>query len=170
MGGEDIGAFEAFIVDYQKRAFSIAYRILGNVDDAQDAVQEAFLRAFRSWKGFRGDSAVTTWFHSVVVNTSIDVGRKRKSVVRPYESVPDKPDTTIRGPEKAAQGVEIRETVRDALKKLPERQRDVFFLRHFEGLDVKEIGKSLGLAEGTVKVHLSRAVHALKKGLSHYDL
>ena len=162
--------FESFVLGYQKKAFSAAYRITGNVDDAQDAVQEAFVRAFRSQGNFRGDAAVTTWFHGVVVNAALDVMRKRKGLPAAVEELPEPPGGGGGRPEDEARKSEIRERIRKAVYRLPERQRDVFLLKHFEHMSVKEVGAALGLAEGTVKVHLSRAVNTLKEELSEDDL
>jgi RNA polymerase sigma-70 factor (ECF subfamily) len=170
MRESDTAAFEAFVLGYQKRAFSIAYRITGSVEDARDAVQEAFVRAFRSREDFRGEAAVTTWFHRVVVNASLDVLRKRASLPVAVEEIPERPEHGVVRPEESARRGEIRRMVESAVHRLPERQRDVFLLKHFEGLSVKEVGATLGLAEGTVKAHLSRAVHALREELSEHDL
>ena len=162
--------FEAFVLGYQKKAFSVAYRITGNVEDARDAVQEAFVRAFKSRNDFRGEAAVTTWFHRVVVNASLDVMRKRRTVPMVLEELPDRPGRSGPRPEERAGRNEIREKIRRAVHRLPERQRDVFLLKHFEEMSVKEVAAALGLAEGTVKVHLSRAVHALKEELCEDEL
>jgi RNA polymerase sigma-70 factor (ECF subfamily) len=162
--------FEAFVLGYQKQAFSVAYRITGSVEDAQDAVQEAFVRAFRSREDFRGEAAVTTWFHRVVVNAALDVMRKRKGLPIVVEELPDRAGDSDPRPEESARRAEIRERIRQAVHRLPERQREVFLLKHFENMSVKEVGIALGLAEGTVKVHLSRAVNTLKEELCEDDL
>ena len=162
-------SLESFVLDCQQKAFSVAYRILGNVHDARDAVQEAFMKAFGSRGDFRGDAAVTTWFHRIVVNASLDLLRRR-SVRRAVDEMPDLADDTRPGPEENAGRSEVRKIVRNAVDGLPERQRDVFLLKHFEGLSVREVGIALGLAEGTVKAHLFRAVHSLRGELSGYDL
>lgn len=162
--------FEAFVLGYQKKAFSVAYRITGSVEDAQDAVQEAFVRAFRSREDFRGEAAVTTWFHRVVVNAALDVMRKRKGLPAAVEELPEPSGRSGSLPEENARRSEVREKIRQAVYRLPERQRDVFLLKHFENMSVKEVGAALGLAEGTVKVHLSRAVNTLKEELCEDDL
>jgi RNA polymerase sigma-70 factor (ECF subfamily) len=162
--------FETFVLGYQKKAFSVAYRITGNVDDAQDAVQEAFVRAFRSQGNFRGDAAVTTWFHRVVVNAALDVMRKRKGLPTAVDELPEPPGDGEPRPEEGARRNEIVERIRQAVCRLPERQREVFLLKHFENMSVKEVGVTLGLAEGTVKAHLSRAVCALREELCEDDL
>lgn len=165
----DTGEFEAFVLDYQQKAFSTAYRTLGNVHDARDAVQEAFVRAFKARRDFRGESAVTTWFHRIVVNVALDILRKRPRM-HVVDEMPDGADPSAPRPEDRARGREMREIVMSAVSRLPERQRDVFVLKHFNGLSISEISGTLGLADGTVKVHLSRAVHKLKEELSGYDL
>ncbi len=165
----DTGEFEAFVLDYQRKAFSIAYRLLGNVHDARDAVQEAFVKAFRARRDFRGGSAVTTWFHRIVVNAALDILRKRPRM-RVVDEMPDGADPSAPRPEDRARGREMKEIVMSAVNSLPERQRDIFVLKHFNGSSISEISGTLGLAEGTVKVHLSRAVHRLKEELSGYDL
>lgn len=170
MSRDKADEFEMFVLDCQQKAFLAAYRILGNVHDARDAVQEAFMKAFKSRGDFRGDAAVTTWFHRIVVNASLDLMRRRSIRRTVDEMPPDRADNSRPGPEENAGINETRQIVRSAVDGLPERQRDVFLLRHFEGLSVREIGGTLGIAEGTVKIHLFRAVHSLKEDLSGYDL
>lgn len=169
MRRDDPCEFEAFVLGYQQKAFSAAYRILGNVHDAWDAVQEAFVKAFKARRDFKGGAAVTTWFHRIVVNAALDVLRKR-SRLRVVEEVPETGGPSGPRPEDRAKEGEIREIVMSAVGTLSKRQRDVFMLRHFEELSVLEISETLGLAVGTVKVHLSRAVHRLREELSGHEL
>ncbi len=169
METDDIRAFETFVLDNQQKAFSVAYRMLGNVHDARDALQDAFLKAFRARQGFRGDSAMGTWFYRIVVNAALDSLRRRRPTAA-LDELPDMADVGTESPEDEVGRTEIGRIIRSRVEALPERQRDVFLLKHFEGMKVKEIGETLGLAEGTVKVHLSRAVHALREGLSDYEL
>lgn len=136
---------------------SIAFHMLGNVPDAEDAVQEAFLRAYRGWRDFRGQASFSTWTHRILLNACHDIGRLRqKRREEPWEEDP------IRTPQVAAQDHPLRATLEKALSRLQPRQREVFLLFEVEGFKHREIAEILEIAEGTSKATLFEAKRELR--------
>lgn len=134
---------------------SVAYNLLGNRTDAEDAVQETFLKVHRSWDTFRGGASLSTWAFRILVNTCRDMGRKRKR--RPIE------DTGVDAgysPVSTA-GLELRR----ALDRLTERRRDVFLLYEVEGFKHAEIGAILEISEPMSKLLLFEAKRELRERL-----
>jgi RNA polymerase sigma-70 factor (ECF subfamily) len=161
-------AFAEFVAEYESRAVQTAWRVLGSRADAEDAAQEAFLRAWRARDSFRGDSKLSTWFYRILMSACTDMGR-RKTARRRRESMRAKmtqgrvAETT--SPGARVEAVELFERVMTALDDLSANQRRVFVLRHFDDMGPAHIARVLGMAEGTVKSHLARAVAALRKRL-----
>ncbi len=164
--------FERFVREHYDRAFATAFRILGDKEDAMDAVQEAFLKAWKARSRFRGDASPGTWLHRIVVNCARDIlrasiARRRKEV---SSEIPEHVVSREDDPMQVASRKEMAALVAAAVESLPARQREVFVLRHMEELSIREIADITGMAEGTVKVHLHRAVMALRKVLSNHEL
>ena len=175
MGRED--AFETLVRTHSGRMLSVCRRILRNDEEAKDAVQEAFVSAFRGMARFEGTSQLGTWLHRIAVNASLMRLRSRKR--RPEESIDDLlpsvwDDGHARVPPQdfspsALQMVESRETrefVRGCIDRLPDIYRTVLLLRDIEEMDTLEAAEVLGVTEGVVKVRLHRARHALRKLLA----
>ena len=171
-GQED--AFERLVRTHSGRMLSVCRRILRNDEEAKDAVQEAFVSAFRGIGSFEGASQLGTWLHRIAVNASLMRLRSKKR--RPEESLDDLlPGFTEDGHARndpqdwspsALQMVETRETrefVRGCIDRLPEMYRVVLLLRDIEELDTSEAAEVLGVSEGVVKVRLHRARHALRR-------
>jgi len=139
---------------------SVARNLLGNASDAEDAVQEAFLKLYRGLGGFKGHSALSSWLYRILVNTCYDIGRRRK---RRAESAEPEPDE---GPafDPAAHGVDpsVRLTLERSLDRLPPLSRSVFVLYEVEGFKHREIAEILGIAEGTSKHALFTAKKELQ--------
>jgi RNA polymerase sigma-70 factor, ECF subfamily len=167
---------------YQQKAYAIAYHFTdGNVQDAEDLTQEAFLRAFQNLENFRGDSSFYTWFYRILVNVCLD-GRRRRSRWRQV-FLPWKHDSTDKGlspeerpdPEaherslKAISEKELSRDIRKSLKSLPEKQRLAFQLKALHGMSIQEIARTMGTAEGTVKSHLFRATHFLREKFKDWE-
>jgi RNA polymerase sigma-70 factor (ECF subfamily) len=149
----DPEAFAQLFHRHRDRLWAVAMRTLGDPEEAADAVQEAVLSAFRNASGFRGDAAVSTWLHRIVVNSCLDRLRRRAS--RP--TVPLDGGTMERSPgrdEHAA--TEVRLDVEAALAAIPEAQRAALILVDMQDLPVAEAAQILGVAEGTVKSRCSR--------------
>ena len=159
----DPDAFGELFGRHRDRLWAVALRTMGNPEDAADGLQDGMVAAFRRAGGFRGDAAVTTWLHRVVVNACLD--RIRAAKVRRADALPD--DVEDRGtlvaaataeddPAAAAVATERRDRVLAALASLPPEQRAALVLVDMEGYPVAEVAVMLGCAEGTVKSRCSR--------------
>ena len=158
----DSGAFEDLVKLHEKNVFNLALKLLKNRDDALDAAQEAFLKAWISLKSFRGDSKFSAWLYRLTYNTCLDILRKGKkgeiislSSQDEDEVVKDVKDTAPT-PEEYTERRETRRAVRDAVNALPEEYRQIIILREFAGLSYTEIAEAAALNEGTVKSRISR--------------
>ena len=164
------GAFEAFVERYQRRLYRLAYGYLRQHEDALDAVQESMVRIYVSRQRYRPESHPFTWASRILANHCIDLLRRRRA--RPTEPIdPERPD---REPEAAPEGSDphrgherraLRSRVEEAVARLPESQREVFVLRHFEEMSLEEIARARGCALGTVKSSLHRAAAAVRDHL-----
>jgi RNA polymerase sigma-70 factor (ECF subfamily) len=159
----DAEAFRGLVERHGERVFRLAWRITGDEASAEDAVQETFLRAWRSLRRFDDRSRFGTWLHRIAVNTAIEVMRKR----RPETSLeePEPMPSAEPGPERDALGQEVQRTVRTALSELSPMERTAFVLRHFEGRPIAEICRHLGLRESAGKQAIFRAVRKLRRAL-----
>jgi RNA polymerase sigma-70 factor (ECF subfamily) len=159
----DPDAFGDLLARHRDRMWAVALRTLGNPEDAADALQDAMLSAYRGASGFRGNSAVTTWLHRIVVNACLDFVRRRS--VRPTQPLPDEPAAP------ATDVIGDRETalaVTAALRTLPAEQSAAVVLVDIEGFSVDEASAILGVPSGTVKSRCARARARLAERL--YDL
>ena len=145
----DPAAFTTLVRRHQDRLWAVALRTLGNREEAADALQEALISAYRSADRFRGDSAVTTWLHRIVVNACLD--RIRRRAVRP--TVPLSETDPL--PVSPVDSDTILD-VRAALARLPVEQRAAIVLVDVQGYAVAEAAAVLGVAEGTVKSRCAR--------------
>lgn len=159
----DPNAFGALFARHRDRLWAVALRTMGNPEDAADGLQDGMVAAFRRAGSFRGEAAVTTWLHRVVVNACLD--RLRAAKIRRFDALPDDVDdrgtvvaTAARDdrPDEAAEVAERRRRVLDALATLPPEQRAALVLVDMEGYPVAEVAQMLGCAEGTVKSRCSR--------------
>lgn len=177
MRAGDDRAFEKLVRAHIAPLRAVALRLLQNPDDADDAVQEAFLNAFRNFSSFRGDARLGTWLHRIVVNAALQRLRKRKrradsgEVVEISELLPrfredGHPEQFhqrwVQPVEELLSRAETREQVRRMIDKLPDNYRTVLILRDIEELSTAESAELLGLAPGTLKVRLHRARQALR--------
>jgi RNA polymerase sigma-70 factor (ECF subfamily) len=149
-----------------------AQRMLGNEHDAADALQEAFLSAFRAIQNFQGESTLRTWLHRIIINTCLM--RKRANSRRPCRSIEEccpsfdetghhtQPVRTWSSPLERLSRDETRARVREAIDSLPEPHRTVLILRDIEELDTFAAAESLGITPGALKVRLHRARQALR--------
>jgi RNA polymerase sigma-70 factor (ECF subfamily) len=152
----DPEAFAVLVRRHRDRLWAVAIRTLGDQEEAADALQDGLISALRGAAGYRGEAAVTTWLHRIVVNACLDRIRRRQA--RP--SVPlDGREVRTRHDEHAATVTRI--DVRSALARLPEAQRVALVLVDLEDLSVAEVAEMLGVAEGTVKSRCSRARTAM---------
>jgi RNA polymerase sigma-70 factor (ECF subfamily) len=170
---QDEAAFETVVRAYGPRMLAVAVRFLQNEHDAQDAVQDAFLSAFRSIDGFQGGARLSTWLHRIVVNAALMKIRGRRR--RPERAIEDLlprfhadghrqdvgPAWNV-SPEAAASDRETREAVRRGIDELPDSYRTVLLLRDIEGRNTQETAELLEVTEGVVKTRLHRARQALR--------
>ncbi len=145
-------AFSLLVRSHERRAYAVARAIVVNHEDAEDAVQEAFLHAYRALDRFLPDQAFGAWLHRIVANAALDITRRRK--VRDADELPETVASPFRDP---AESSELRSRLQGALAKLPARQRAVIVLHDVEGFKHAEIGKMLGIPEGTARSDLHYA-------------
>lgn len=156
--GGDPDAFGELVRRHRDRLWAVALRTLGDPEDAADALQDGLLNAFRRAGSYRGDAAVTTWLHRIVVNACID--RVRRAAARPSTTLPDDADRTMTfasGGRDPADQVSVRLDVEAALATLPPEQRAALVLVDMEGMPVAEVAELLDCAVGTVKSRCARA-------------
>jgi len=156
--GGELEAFSELVRRHQRRAYAVARAIVTTHEDAEDAVQDAFLHAYRALHRFLPDQAFGAWLHRIVANASLDITRRRK--VRDADDLPETIASPFRDP---AESDEIRRRLREALTHLPERQRSVIVLHDVEGFKHSEIGKLLGIPEGTARSDLHYARSSLRR-------
>ena len=153
----DPDAFGTLVQRHADRLWAVALRTLGDREEAADALQDALLSAYRRAATFRGEAAVTTWLHRVVVNACLD--RMRRRAARPVSPLPAGDVVADARDDHAA--TEIRLDVRAALDTLPEHQRTALVLVDLHGMSVAEAAAVLDVAEGTVKSRCARGRAAL---------
>ena len=152
----DPHAFGVLVHRHRDRLWGVALRTLGDREEAADALQDGLISAFRNAAGYRGDAAVTTWLHRIVVNACLDRVRRRQA----RRSVPlGERDLPYRRDEHAL--VDTRLDVNAALATLPQAQRAALILVDMEDVPVAEVAQLLGVAEGTIKSRCSRGRTAL---------
>lgn len=157
---------------HQRRAARIAYHYLRDSAEADEAVQDAFVKAYQHLASFREELPFDVWFTRILINGCLDRIKARTRRGRWFVPMPDGPGgqqdfaerTPGKGPSPEEQLLsrERRVAVTRALAKLPERQRSVFMLSHFEGCTSREVSAMTGLNESTVRVHLFRAIRRLR--------
>jgi RNA polymerase sigma-70 factor (ECF subfamily) len=155
----DPDAFGEIFRRHRDRMWALALRTTRDPELASDAVQDAFLNAFRRADSFRGDSQVTTWLHRITVNASLDRLRR----VRPTSDIDD---VDPQDPHDRHRSVDVRLDVQAALARLPEGQRLALTLVDMHGLSIAEAASVLQVAEGTVKSRCSRGREAMARLLS----
>ncbi len=170
LGGET-DAFEPLVTENQSRVYHLALKMLSDPEDAYDVSQEAFLKAFTSLKSFKGESSFSSWLYRIAANLCLDQLRSRKkqktaSLVYLDDEAAEQelqlPDLRYE-PASELERRELRRAIDAALEKLPLQSRSILLLREASGLSYSEIGRTLGLEEGTVKSRLFRARARLAK-------
>lgn len=160
----DQGAFEELVKATSAEVYTLAFRLTGNQEDAQDVVQEAYVRAYRGLKRFRGDARFTTWMYRITANCAATHLKKRHrdrhDVLDHDEDVVDiQPDSD---PERRAGGADERRLLQEALRSLSPEMRAVVVLRDIYDLPHEAIAAELGITEGAAKVRLHRARKKLR--------
>lgn len=173
----DRGEFSRLVDAYYPNIYRLAMKMLGNQQDAEDVLQETFLKAYRNLDRFDGRSKVSTWLFRIATNEALMILRRQ----RPNIFSIDEPIETDEGenepvqiidwccvPEKELLSQEVRKNLDRAVDRLPHNLRVVFLLRDIEGLSTQETAEVLGLSETAVKTRLSRARMRLRQDLSIY--
>lgn len=165
----DSEAFATLVGRHQERLWAIALRTMRNPEEAADALQDAYISAFRRAGSFRGDAQVTTWLHRIVVNACLD--RIRRNKVRRAEPLPEDPDRAaelgVTASEDPMEVKEERSDVAAALRQLNADQRAALVLVDMEGYSVEEAASILGCAPGTIKSRCARGRAKLVPLLRH---
>jgi RNA polymerase sigma-70 factor (ECF subfamily) len=171
----DTAAFGELVRRYQDRLYNTVYRLVDNAEDAADVVQDAFLNAYQSLDGFKGDSLFFTWLYRIAVNTaisqkrkqrvllSIDAGRNGEAVVQPLD------ESAYSQPGHALERAEQDRRVHQALQRLSPEHRAVLILKDMEGQKYEEMADVLGVPIGTIRSRLHRARAELRELLERED-
>jgi len=170
----DLGAFELLVGRHQKRVFNIAFRLIGDYDDACEVVQDAFVSVYKNIKTFRGEAKFTTWVTTITMNLSKNRLKQMKSRQRLVAFSLDDPIRTEDGqmavdpPSKEPSVLDklvkqdVHNRIEDCIKKLDHLFREVLILRDMQDFSYEEIGSMLKIREGTVKSRLFRAREMVK--------
>ena len=165
----DGDAFRALVEQHSRGAYRLAFRLTGNDQDAEDVVQESFIRAYRQLGRFEARANFGTWLHRIVVNCAMDALRSRRSrrtgTTGSLDDVDGELATPRPNPERLARSAEIVDKVQASLGQLSDRERVAFTLRHCEGRTIEEIGQTMGLRTNAVKHCIFRAVRKLRATL-----
>lgn len=163
--GEE-SAFTALVIKYREGVYRVARRMLGSHEDAADATQEVFIRAYRALPRFDGRSQVYTWLYRIAVNLCLDARSRlaRMPLVDDEDSVRDRPGGPVL--EEEAEGREVGRLVARAVGVLPPRQRAMVVLRLYQDLPYEAIARIMGCSEGTVKATMFAALRKLRRVLS----
>jgi RNA polymerase sigma-70 factor (ECF subfamily) len=159
----DLDAFDALVVRHAPRAFRVALRLMGQREDAEDLVQEAFVLAFRHLDRFEAGQPFCPWFHRILMNRGLNLRRARAR--RATEPIPDDVAAGEDSPARLAERNELADRLGAALANLPERERTIVELFELEGFDSGEIAQILEIPRGTIRWLLHRARATLRQEL-----
>ncbi|MCH8298296.1 MAG: sigma-70 family RNA polymerase sigma factor [Chloroflexi bacterium] len=165
-------SFTEIVEQYSDLAYSVAFRMLRNAEDAEDAVQEAYISAFKALPKFKGQSKLSTWLYRIVVNACLMKIRKDKSRAK-YIAEKDYDDAIVydwkNDPEEAAVNSELRSTLEGGLDLLSPDLRAAVVLRDIQGLSTEESAEALNISIASLKSRLHRARILLRKHLEEYS-
>jgi len=168
----DSDAFRELVEQHSRAIFRLAFRMTGNEEDAEDVVQETFLRVHRQLPNYEARSSFSTWLYRIAANCSLDLirirNRREQKRERGLVEAPDILDLvpeTRPGPDQLLYGSELGDRVGEALHQLTAQERTAFVLRHFEGMSIEEIGDTLGTGPNATKHSIFRAVQKLRRSL-----
>jgi RNA polymerase sigma-70 factor (ECF subfamily) len=176
----DVDAFEVLVYRHQKRMFNLAYRMIGDYEEAANLVQDAFLAAYRSLKSFKGKSRFSTWLYSILINhcknrlKQLRVQRLHEAfslnepLLSPEGQIQSDPPSNDPSALEDLETKDIQEKVQGCIGRLDSPFQEVLILRDIQGFSYEEIGEMLNLPEGTIKSRLFRAREALKDCLKKF--
>lgn len=166
-------AFGALVERHSRSVFRLAFRMTGNEQDAEDLVQETFLKAYKQLHRFDGRSAFGTWLYRIAANCSLDLIRVRKNRAERQTSASagetmdllDQVAAPGPSPERLARSTQVASLLKPALEQLTDLERTAFVLRHYEGCGIAEIASTLGVETNAAKHSVFRAVQKLRRAL-----
>jgi RNA polymerase sigma-70 factor, ECF subfamily len=166
-------AFGALVERHSRSVFRLAFRMTGNEQDAEDLVQETFLKAYKQLHRFDGRSAFGTWLYRIAANCSLDLIRGRKNRAERQTSATNSETMDLLdqvaapgpSPERLARSGQVASLLKPALEQLTELERTAFVLRHYEGCGIAEIASTLGVETNAAKHSVFRAVQKLRRAL-----
>ncbi len=172
----DRAEFAHLVEQYSSPIYRLALNMLGTEQDAEDVLQETFVKAFKGIQGFKELSTLSTWIYRIAINESLMILRKAKRIASSLDAVEDGEDTIEPKevidwgdlPEESFLKDELKGKLDEAISLLPEKLRLVFILRDIEDLSIRETAASLGITEMAVKTRLLRARLHLREDLSGY--
>lgn len=162
----DGAAFDLLVERHMRRAYSVAYRLLGQREDAEDLVQDAFLAALEKIDTFKAGRSFAPWFYRILVNRGLNSRKSR--ALRRMDALPPEIADASRSPLRDAERAELREMLTAVLANLPPRQKSIVELFELEGFSSLEIAEVLGLSDGTVRWHLHQARAKLREALGPF--
>jgi len=161
--------FEEIIKKSQPKIYSIIYSFVKNKHDADEILQNSFINAYKGFKNFRFESSVETWLIKIAINAMRSYTRKKKLLSLFYIFDGEEKSAEINDPgqntERRAEDSITGQIVNKAIKKLPPRQKEVFVMKHINGMSIAEIVNVLDISEGAVKANIFKAVQNLRKSL-----
>ena len=169
----DSEAFRALVERHSRAVYRLAHRMTGNPSDAEDVVQETFLRAYKQLGRFESRANFGTWLHRIAVNCSIDLIRSRPHREAGHDTMDlehlgaaaDADEQAQASPERLMLSTEVQERITAAMNGLSRMERAAFVLRHFEGQSIDEISRALGLKTNAAKHSIFRAVKKMRTAL-----
>jgi len=171
----DCEAFRALVERHSRAVYRLAHRMTGNPSDAEDVVQETFLKAYKQLGRFESRANFGTWLHRIAVNCSIDLIRSRSHRESGHDTsdleqliASEAADTGRSSPERLMLSTEVQERINGAMGSLSQMERAAFVLRHFEGHSIDEISQSLGLKTNATKHSIFRAVRKMRVALEPF--
>lgn len=170
----DSDAFRGLVERHSRAVYRLAHRMTGNPQDAEDVVQDTFLKAYRQLGRFESRANFGTWLHRIAVNCSIDLIRSRKHQETGHDAADldtlDRSDDhrVDPSPERLMLSTEVQEKVSHAMEGLTHMERAAFVLRHFEGQSIEEISVALGLKANAAKHSIFRAVRKMRLALEPF--
>jgi len=176
----DAEAFRALVDSHSRAVYRLAHRMTGNAQDAEDVVQDTFLKAYRQLGRFESRANFSTWLHRIAVNCSIDLIRARRHQEAGHDAADLEALDGAHGgqggneqrvdpsPERLMLSSEVQERVGRAMETLTNMERAAFVLRHFEGQSIEEISRALGLKANAAKHSIFRAVRKMRLALEPF--
>lgn len=160
-------AFDVIVERHRRVVYQVCYRFVNNHEDASDLAQDAFVRAWKGLKNFKGEAALSTWLHRIAVNVCLNRLGAKAPITEPIESTDHFEDVRIEGAQQAMIREQRAAAVREAIASLPKKQRATLILRAYHDMSHQQIAETLGSSVGAVKANFFHALANLKKILGN---